>query len=333
MKNDNPQPGQPETRARQQAILVLGPGRSGTSTLTRGLGALGIYLGRHFRRPVRKNPRGNYEELHLLKLSKKVRNSVGMRADSVRIVDESVWNNPATERLGKRMEAAIRQYFGSAPVWAFKYAGSGRLLPFWLDLLERMEIEPAFVFAYRNPLSIAQSRAKLNRQRGHPAHNQLEWLANVVPHIDRLEGHRLVVVDYDRLLDAPRRELLRIAVRLGIEVTPEISNEIERFAGNFVRRDWRHTQFTDADLEADETLHPLVRRAALLLSAMARDAEDADNRELWRKWHEIQREYRRQGPTLALIDELKAANRRARWWDLSVPLRAAWNKLPVWRVR
>jgi len=333
MKKHTPQRSQPATGKRQQAILVLGPGRSGTSTLTRGLGALGIYLGRHFRRPVRKNPRGNYEEVHLLKLSKKVRNSLGMRADSVGIVEEDIWDNPATRRLGKRMETAIRKYFGTAPVWAFKYAGSGRLLPFWLDLLERMEIDPGFVFAYRNPLSIAQSRAKLNRQRGHPAHNQLEWLANVVPHIHLLEGRRLVVVDYDRLLDDPQRELLRIAARLGIEVTAEISAEIEQFAAQFVRRDWRHTRFTDTDLEGDETLHPLVRRAALLLSGMARDFEEPDDRGLWRRWHEIQHEYRQQGPTLALIDELKAANRRARWWDVSVPLRAAWNKLPVLRVR
>lgn len=322
-----------DRRARQQAVLVLGPGRSGTSTLTRGLGALGVYLGRHFRRPVRKNPRGSYEEVHLLKLSKKVRNSAGLRADSVRIVDDEVWRNPATQQLGRRMEAAIRRYFGAAPVWAFKYAGSGRLIPFWLELLERMEIEPAFVFAYRNPLSTARSRARLNRERGEPAHNQLEWLANVVPHIHRLQGRTLVVVDYDRLIDDPERELARVANRLGIAMSAEISAEITRFARGFVRRDWRHTRFDDADLQADRTLHPLVRRAALLLSRMARDAECESDSELWRQWREIQQEYRQWGPTLALIDELKAANRRARWWDLSIPLRVAWNKLPVLRIR
>ncbi|MDT8409953.1 MAG: sulfotransferase [Wenzhouxiangellaceae bacterium] len=333
MTQDHSQSAQAQTRKHLQAILVLGPGRSGTSTLTRGLGALGIDLGRHFRRPVRKNPRGNYEHVALLKLSKKIRNSVGMRADSVHIVDDAVWGKPATQRLGRRMEAAIQKHFGASPVWAFKYAGSGRLLPFWLDLFARMEIEPAFVYAYRNPLSIARSRARLNRLRGHPAHNQLEWLANVVPHIDRLKSRKLVVVDYDRLLDEPQPELLRITSHLEIEVTPEISSEIDRFAGQFVRHDWRHTRFVDADLETDGSLHPLVRRAALLLSGMARASEAVDDEQLWRNWHEIQREYRQQGPTLALIDELKAANRRARWWDLSVPLRAAWNKLPVWRVR
>lgn len=317
----------------QRAILVLGPGRSGTSTLTRGLGALNVYLGTHFRRPVRKNPRGNCEEVHLLRLSKAVRRSVGLRADSVRLLEEGAWESAETRRLQLRMEGAIRKYFGGHPVWAFKYAGNGRILPFWLDLLARMDIEPAFVFAYRNPLSIAPSRAKLNRARGRPEHNNLEWLVNVLPYFDRLRGHRLVVVDYDRLLDDPRRELARVADRLGLPVTESVSANIDTYADRFLRSDWRHTRYSDSDLKADSGLHPLVRQAALLLSALARDEADVNDPAMWRQWQDIQAELKAQDPVLRLVDQVQADARRARWWDLSVPLRHVWNKLPVLRVR
>ncbi len=318
---------------RQTAVLVLGAGRSGTSTLTRGLAALGIDIGRHFRRPVRKNPRGNYEEKHLLTLSKQVRNSLGMRADSVHLVDEEAWENPETRRLAERMQEAIRRWFGHAPIWAFKYAGSGRLLPFWLRMFERMEIEPAFVLAYRNPLSIRASRGKLDRQRAQPTHNQLEWLANVLPHIDRLEGHRLVVVDYDRLLEDPKHQLIRVAERLDIARGPDVEAGIREFSEKFLRRDWRHTRFDDEALKNDNSLLPLVRKSALLLSAMARDEHNGDVAERWIRWRQLQAEYRELGPILQLTEDFKHANRRARWWDLSAPLRAAWNKLPVLRVK
>ncbi len=323
-----------ESPVRQQrAILVLGPGRSGTSTLTRALDALGIFLGNDFRRPVRKNPRGNQEEVHLLKLSKRIRNSVGLRADSVRLIEDSAFDNPRTRILVEQMEQAIRRYFGAPSVWAFKYAGTGRLLPIWFDLLASMNIEPAFVFAYRNPLSVARSRARLDLARGRPEQNNLEWLANVVPCFNRLQGQPVVVVDYDRLLDDPDRELRRIAGGLDLTITPQIEDRIQNFSETFLRADWRHTRYDDADLEKDTSLHPLVRRSALLLSRLARDQARLDDPTVWDEWRSIDELHREQLPVLKLVDQLNADNRRGRWWDLRRPLKLAWNKVPLLRVR
>ncbi|PKL95844.1 MAG: hypothetical protein CVV18_03925 [Gammaproteobacteria bacterium HGW-Gammaproteobacteria-8] len=319
--------------AQQRVILVLGPGRSGTSTLTRALDALGIYLGTDFRRPVRKNPRGNQEEVHLLTLSKKIRNSVGLRADSVRLIDDSAFDNPRTQALTERMEQAIRRYFGHAPVWAFKYAGTGRLLPVWFALLQRMNIEPAFVFAYRNPLSVARSRARLDRARGRPEQNNLEWLAHVVPCFNRLEGQPVVVVDYDRLLDQPDRELRRIAAGLNLSIDTATEQRMRQFGEEFLRSDWRHTCFDDADLNNDTSLHPLVRSSALLLSRLASDHARLDDPRVWEEWRAIDELHREQAPVLRLVDQLNADNRRGRWWDLRRPLKLAWNKMPLLRIR
>ena len=297
--------------------------------MTRALDALGVYLGSDFRRPVRKNPRGNQEEVHLLKLSKRVRNSVGLRADSVRLIDDAAFDNPRTRALAERMEQAIRHYFDTPPVWAFKYAGTGRLLPVWFDLLARMNIEPAFVFAYRNPLSVARSRARLDRMRGRLEQNNLEWLANVVPCFSRLQGQTVVVVDYDRLLDNPDRELRRIAAGLNLPLTEGSEERIRHFSETFLRTDWRHTRYSDADLETDTYLHPLVRRSALLLSHLARDQADLGDPRVWDEWRAIDRLHREQAPVLRLVDQLNADNRRGRWWDLRRPLKLAWNKMPL----
>lgn len=301
--------------------------------MTRALGALGVYLGKDFHRPVRKNPRGNQEEVHLLALSKALRNSVGLRADSVRRLDASAFRNPRTLALAERLRKAIESHFGQQHLWAFKYAGTGRILPIWLDLLPKMGIEPAFVFAYRNPVSVASSRVKLDAVRGRLEHNQLEWIAHVVPTFNLLRGQRVIVVDYDRLVDDADYELRRIAAGLGIPVLPETEAGIRSFGRDFLRTDWRHTRFSDRDLENDDELNPLLRRAAMLLSRLAADSAEFDDDDVWAEWRELERLHQDQAATLRLIDQLKTDVRRARWWDIARPLRLAWNKMPVLRLR
>ncbi len=319
--------------ATQRAVLVLGPGRSGTSTLTRALAALGVFLGTRFRRPVRKNPRGSFEEVNLLRLSKAVRKEVGLRAESVRLLDDAAWLRPELGRHAESMGQVIAREFAGHPVWAFKYAGNGRLLPFWLELLPKLGIEPAFAFAYRNPLSVARSRARLDRMRGRPEKNNLEWLAHVVPYFHLLEPYPTVVVDYDQMITAPERELTRLADGLGITPTEHTRAATEEFVAEFIRPEWRHTQFTDEDLAADAAIHPLVRRAALALSRLARDEVTMRDEWLCREWAEIRESHRELAPVLRLVDRLQADVRFARWWDLSRPLRIGWNKMPLLRAR
>jgi len=317
----------------QRAVLVLGPGRSGTSTLTRALGALGFYLGRRFRRPVRKNPRGSYEEVNLLKLSKSLRNTLGLTAESVRLPDEQDWQSPRIERYKRRFKAVIRREFAGHPQWAFKYSGTIRLLPFWLELLAEMDIEPVFVFAYRNPLSVTRSRARLDPLRGQLEQNCLEWLAYVAPYFHLVRHHLGAAIDYDRLIADPEGQLRRLADHLKVSVDAGVEQEIKHYADGFVRKDWRHTQFSDDDLIDHPGVHPLVARAAVLLSALARDDWDWSDDRFWRQWQEVHQEVQEWRPVFKLIDDQRAHLRRARWWDLGRPLRIAWQKTPLLRAR
>ena len=55
--------------AGQKAIVVLGPGRSGTSALTRAVAALGVELGGNLKAGTSKNARGFFEDLDILELN------------------------------------------------------------------------------------------------------------------------------------------------------------------------------------------------------------------------------------------------------------------------
>ena len=47
----------------QKVVIVVGAGRSGTSTITRGLSALGIELGDNLKPGSAKNPKGFFEDM------------------------------------------------------------------------------------------------------------------------------------------------------------------------------------------------------------------------------------------------------------------------------
>lgn len=306
-------------------VLVLGAGRSGTSTLARALMALGVELGHEFKPPTRKNPRGFFEEVHLLALSKQVRRAMGLRAEHVRLLTEADWHAADLMALSGRMRRAIDEAMGDAPVWGFKYAGTGRILPFWLPLLAEMHVRPAFVLAYRNPLSIADSRRRLDTNRGAQQKNDLEWLANVVPYLHLTRGHPLVVVDYDRLVQSPRQQLERMGCFLGIEPDPA---GVTQFVDTFLNPELRHNR-RDADaLQSDQTLHPLVRRGALLLETLSGSDQPPDDG-FWAEWADLRQALYGTAGQHTLVDRLVDDRRHARWWDIVTPLRRAWQARPL----
>ena len=159
-----------EDDSRQRAVLVLGAGRSGTSIVTRAMQAVGVELGSDFKPPSRKNPTGFFEDAALLKLSKRLRRTLGLRPDSLRLLDDSEWASPKVMPFYAEFSATIKERFDDAPLWGFKYARTMRLLPFWERLFEQMDISPSYVMAIRNPLSVARSRAKLDAHRGQQEH-------------------------------------------------------------------------------------------------------------------------------------------------------------------
>ena len=307
---------------RQRAVLVLGAGRSGTSVVTRALQAVGVELGDDFKPPSRKNPSGFFEDKALLRLSKRLRRALGLRPDSLRLLDETVWDSAVVAPFYDAFAATIKNRFGAVPVWGFKYARTMRLLPFWVRLFTQMDIEPGYVMPIRNPLSVARSRARLDAHRGSQENSDLEWLVNVVPYFHLLRDSRLVVVDYDRLIADPLGQLRRLGEQLDLPV-PTHRAAVDEFASGFVRPGLQHTQFTLEELMADVRINHLLREAYSLLDRLAVDEISGATTALWDQWKQIGARLEELRPVLARLDMLERELRRAQWNPLS-PLPAAW---------
>jgi hypothetical protein len=319
----------PEPKQRSCAVVVVGAGRSGTSAITRGIQALGVELGPRLRPGGGKNPTGFFEDEAILALNKRLKRALGIRGDSVRLIEPDEWQAPAVRSLERDAVATLRRDFGRYPLWGYKYGRTLRLLPFWLEVFEDLDLDVRYVVALRNPLSVARSRARLEPRRGTQEKSDLEWLVNVVPYFRLLARRPLIAVDYDLLMGEPLAELERVATRLGLPLDARTRESMQIYAKEFLRPAMRHTRFTIDHLERDPRVHPLLRDAYRWLHALATDEVEVGSAELWAGWERIEGAVAALAPILRHIDRVEADLRRAQRNPLG-PLQMApqiWRKL------
>jgi hypothetical protein len=297
----------------QRVIVVVGAGRSGTSTLTRGMAALGIELGDNLKPGSRKNPKGFFEDLDILDINQRLHRVFGLTTtgSDVRPEDQHRFSCGEVTALHDEAVALMRRRFGRFPLWGFKSGGVLRLLPFWERVFATLEIEPSYVVALRHPVSVARSRARLNPLRGRQEKSDLEWLSRMVPYFHLLRDHPLAVVDYDRLMESPEQELSRVAAHLALPLDDDSRRGMREFAEAFVTPGLRHHR---GPAPADMTgVNPLTATAYRHLQGLATDRRSPADPQFWADWLEVETSFLHLGPALRHIDYLEAKLRRQHW--------------------
>lgn len=304
----DPEPASGTGDGRRTAVIVVGAGRSGTSVLTAGVGALGVDLGDRLKvGGVKKNPKGFFEDTELLSVNHRVHKAFGLRTSgaNVRPIDGGAWQTIDLATLQDEAVAIIERRFGRDRPFGLKSGGLLRLLPFWERVFERAGIEPRYVMALRNPLGVADSRANLEVFRGYQEKSDLEWLTQVLPYLDRLRGHPLVVVDYDLLMENPERELHRIANGLGLPIDGDVETDIRHYAEEFATGDLYHHRHDPAALRTRPELNPLTTATYLWLRRLAMDELSVDDPELWQALDDLQERFEAMAPVLRYVDFLE----------------------------
>lgn len=180
-----------------RAIVVLGMHRSGTSALTRALGAMGAALG------PRSQLRQNAE-------------NVALRAINERLLDvgAGTWDappargwleSPAAGAHAGPARATLHAQFGAAEVIAWKDPRTCVTLPFWLDILGDGAV---FVLIHRHPGEVARSlAARSSLGRGH---SYALWERYTADALTTLVGRPTYVQAYSRLVSAPVDSLVQL---------------------------------------------------------------------------------------------------------------------------
>jgi len=326
---------QPELKTdRRTAVIVVGAGRSGTSVLTAGVGALGVDLGDQLKPGgVKKNPKGFFEDTELLDVNHRVHKAFGLRASgaNVRPIDQRAWQTVDLQGLQDEAATIIAHRFSNDRPFGLKSGGLLRLMPFWDRVFEQAGVAPHYVMALRNPLGVADSRANLDIYRGYQEKSDLEWLVQVIPYIDHLKDHPLVVVDYDLLMQDPKRQLYRMATGLNLPVDNTTAAGIHAYAEGFATTDLYHHRHTPSNLQDHEELNPLTVSTYLWLHKLATDEISVDDPALWAGLSALQEQFKTMAPVLRYVDFLEDEMKRryfglAGFWQKIQPRLSASSK-------
>jgi hypothetical protein len=269
-----------------RAIVVLGMHRNGTSVLTRGLRALGVYIGDNFLEARPDNPTGYWEDRTIVDINERVLKVFGLGWESIVLIKDDQWQEPALRSLHFEAVTHLQSHFLSHSLWGYKDPRTILLLPFWHPIFQSQEVDDNYIIAIRNPLSVASSLRE--RQNMDALQSHLLWLLYMVPNLKRLAGRPFVVVDYDLLITDPRKQLLRIAHRLNIPLGEANGSEIESFAHGFLNPRLRHSAFGPSDFGAIPHVSPLTREAYHWLRRLATDGIECDDVRFWSAWERIQ---------------------------------------------
>jgi LPS sulfotransferase NodH len=296
-----------------RAIVVLGMHRSGTSLLTRGLQALGVFLGDDFLATRPDNPTGYWEDKRIVELNEKLLSLLGLNWESISLIDESCWQRDDVQALIGDAVAYLQSNFLSHPLWGFKDPRTVRLLPFWKEVFQRAGVDDRYVLAIRHPLGVANSLAR--RQCTEPGISHLLSLVYLVPFLRQISSRPVVVTDYDLLMEDPSGQLQRIARGLDLPIGEPEKMQLEEFSRAFLDPALRHGYFSRHDFDTVPVVSALIREAYFRLFELATDRLTFEAAEFWTAWEYLEEavagavaEYMRDHPTVGLAKEIKAVS-------------------------
>jgi hypothetical protein len=181
------------------ALVVLGMHRSGTSALTGVLSMLGADPGPALR-PGQEgvNPKGFWEHDRIVLIHDDLLAAFNSSWDDVRPLPELWWRTPAAEMFRDRLVAELKRDFVDHSLWSIKDPRLCRLLPLWQNIFDELKCHPHFLISLRHPAEVARS---LQKRDGLPLPEScLLWLSHMLEAEYHTRGQPRIFVTYEHLL-------------------------------------------------------------------------------------------------------------------------------------
>lgn len=295
----------------QKAICILGMHRSGTSTITRSLNLLGVYLGKDkdIIPPYPENPEGFWERWDIYHLQEALLAALKRSWDTAMPFPDGWQTAAELQPFKSELAGLIKENFADVALWGWKDPRSMLLFDIWKDVLADLNTGLSVVFAVRNPLDVARSLEKRNGftlDKGFGI-----WFNYNISALRTIVGIRTVFISYDRFLANWEQELRRCAVTLTID-WPHDDTELKESMKSFIRSDLRHSCSTMDDLLKAGAPKPVVKLygllATLLDGAACKDSLAGAVNDLYAEFFEYSRFYRHEAVTARVAaEELQAA--------------------------
>jgi hypothetical protein len=254
------------------ALIILGMHRSGTSLLTGLLSQVGVVMGKRLYAPQKGvNEKGFWEHEDIVDAHDELLLHLGSQWDDLLPLDKDWWEADVVQPFVDRLTGLVRRDFSSAPVWALKDPRMCRLLPLWFHIFTSQQVSATFVCMNRNPFEVV---ASLQKRDGFSREKALVlWLSHSLSAEHYSRGQPRVFVDFDQVVQNPAAALLKIEREARL-VFPVSVNEASKKIETFVSPDLRHHKAN----ETPEQMHDGIALMAYELHRAFKEMAAGDER-------------------------------------------------------
>ncbi len=317
--------------ADKNVYVVLGMARSGTSAIARGLKALGIDLGDTLTPANQEwNAKGFYEDTEIVyKINRGVLFALDYTWMSVNLIDDLCRDNPKLNDLKQYAKQLLTQRMAKTLHWGFKDPRTAKVLPFWQDVFQQLNLQENYIITLRNPLASAYSYQRVSGEDIEIG--LLLWLMHLYPAIEGSHGKQRLIVSYDLMLKEPRQQLERIKKTFAIPDLP--GADMDEYANEFLDSKLQHFDYNNQDFASHPAVSivPVCLKMYDLFMRLAQDQITFESHEFGDAWQSIKTDFENIYPMYCYFDSVFKANKKLKRdiqttqrsipWKLVYPLR------------
>lgn len=214
----------------KSVLIVLGMHRSGTSALAGLCHKLGVSMGETFLEPTPENPRGYFEDIECTALHNRILAYFGLTWNTLCQLPNGWQHLPGVAPFASELSELIAQR-STNPIWGIKDPRLCRLLPLWLNVLNKMGISPHFLISIRNPYEVAESLAHRDDIGLHSS--LLLWFIHNLEAEYYTRSYPREIIQYPNTIEHWNDILDILNKRLHFPLPP-LSDEIKKDVDNFL---------------------------------------------------------------------------------------------------
>ena len=321
-----------EPPRKQNALVVLGMHRSGTSALGGVLSLLGLHVGRSLIPAVDGvNPKGFWEHAGVVDVHERLLGKLGSSWHDERDLPKEWWTRPGVEQFRQELRNILQADFSDVENWMVKDPRLCRLLPLWQPIFETGWCRPYVIMIVRDPREVAQSLARrdgISEERAH-----LLWLQHVFDSEKWTRNYPRVLITFEDLLKDWRATFDYVCSTLSLSLN-YADSDVQHRVEEFLEPSLRHhstaapplSQSSRLALETYQTCaqtRDLTRLGSVLAPLAGRATELAD---LFCGWSaEIQFLWCSRQETTESLSKEVARVKSTVSWRITAPLRAMWR--------
>lgn len=257
----------------KKCLIVLGMHRSGTSAIAGVLSKLGIALGTKLLPGNEYNEKGHFENIHIINADDEILNTLDSSWDDLLFLDEECWQRPQLIPHADAVKKILSEEFSANELFCIKEPRISILLPFWISILQELNIEPFFIIPLRHPLEVAESlktRDGFSMEKG-----LLLWMNSMLSLEYFSRPYKRCFVKYDDFLRNPADELHYIFDKLGL-VLPENQQQLDTIADGLLDPKLKHHNIANLSFNSGELL--LIDRFNSILFKLKKNGDfDGDD--------------------------------------------------------